>query len=156
MKMKRIVNYVMCVCVMLVAMTACSGKGDNGLIGKWEQTVDANGVKTVVTYDFQNSGKLRQTMVMKNDALHIFIDAEGVYEYSYYEADKTINFKFSGSDFNFKAFEIEGVSDDQVELAMENMKSDKVDIEQEFTDVNIEGDRMTAKFNGIKLTLKRI
>lgn len=38
---------------------------------------------------------------------------------------------------------------------MEAMKSGMV-MEQEFTDVKIEGDKMTAKFNGQKITLKRI
>lgn len=150
--MKRFIYFTMCLCSMLVAVS-CSNKADNELIGKWEQTVEQMGVKAELTYDFKNNGKMTQTLVMKNDYPKINIVADGTCSYTY--SDDIIKFKFSSSDFNFDVYEIEGMSEEEVAAGMEAMKSGMV-MEQEFTDVKIEGDKMTAKFNGQKITLKRI
>lgn len=154
--MKRLMYFTMCLCTMLVALSSCSSKGGNGLIGKWEQTIEQGGAKAIATYDFKDNGKMTQTMVMKSETPAINIDAEGTCDYTYSEAEKTITFKFSATDFNFKTFEIEGISDDAMDVAMEQMKSEMVNLEQKFTDVNISGNEMTAVFNGQKVVLKRI
>lgn len=152
--MKRLMCFTMCLCTMLIAMSSCSGKKENGIIGKWEQTVSENGVKAVTTYDFKEGGKLTQTFVMKNESPEINIEGEGTCDYTF--ADNTVTFKFSASDFNFKNFSIEGVSEDMVDMAMEQMKSQMVNMEQKFTDVKINGDKLTAEFNGQQVTLTRI
>jgi len=138
---------------MLLTLSSCGGK-DNALIGKWEQTIEQMGVKAVVTYEFNNNGKMTQTLVMKNDSPEINIVADGTCEYTF--ADNTITFKFSGSDFNFDTFEIEGLGEEEIAYGMEAMKSEMVDMEQEFTDVKIEGDKMTANLQGREVELKRI
>lgn len=152
--MKRLMYLTMCLCAMLVAMSSCSGKSENGLIGKWEQTVDEAGAKVVVTYDFKESDKLTQTFDLKNDTPEMNIKGDGTCDYTY--VDNTITFKFSASDFNFSKFEIEGVDNDMIDMAMEQMKSQMVNVEQKFTDVKIDGDKLTATFNGQEVTLKRI
>lgn len=152
--MKRLMYFTMCLCTLLVAMSACSSKNANALIGKWEQTISQNGVKAVVTYDFKDNGKLVQTMVMKNSTPAINIDAEGTCDYTY--ADDKITFKFSPSDFTFNKFEIEGLDESYADAAMEEMKSSMVDMEQEFDNVKIDGDKLTANFNGQKVELKRL
>ena len=91
---------------------------------------------------------------MKRNAPAIDIDAVGTCEYTY--KDNTITFKFSASAFTFNKFSIEGMSDDMIDAAMEEMKSEMVNMEQSFTNVKIDGDKLTANFNGQKVELKRI
>lgn len=152
--MKRLMYFTMCLCTMLLVVSCSKSNSDNPLIGKWEQTIEQAGVKAVATYDFKDSGKLIQTMVMKNASPAIDIDAEGTCEYTY--KDNTITFKFSASDFTFNKFSIEGLSDDMIDAAMEEMKSEMVNMEQSFTNVKIDGDKLTANFNGQQVELKRI
>ena len=82
------------------------------------------------------------------------IEAEGTCDYTF--NDNTITFTISAEDFNFSKFEIEGVPEEQIELAMEQQKSQMTGIEQSLTDVVIDGDILTANFNGQEITLKRI
>ena len=152
--MKRLMYFTMCLCTMLLVVSCSKSNSDNPLIGEWEQTIEQAGVKAVATYDFKDSGKLTQTMVMKNASPAIDIDAEGTCEYTY--KDNTITFKFSASDFTFNKFSIEGMSDDMIDAAMEEMKSEMVNMEQSFTNVKIDGDKLTANFNGQQVELKRI
>lgn len=181
--MKRLMYFTMCLCTMLVVLScskSSSDKNDGGkssydmscsknssdknvsdksiynnpIIGKWEQTINQGSAAAVVTYNFKESGKLIQTMVMKNASPAINIDGEGTCEYTY--KDNTITFKFSASDYTFNKFSIEGMSDDMIDAAMEEMKSEMVNMEQSFTNVKIDGDKLTANFNGQKVELKRI
>ena len=155
--MKRFMSLSMCLCAMLALLSACAGsssKGDGTLIGKWEQVVEENGAQAVSTYDFKESGELVQTIVMKNDMPYINISGGGTCQYTY-ENDQ-ITFMFSGADFDFDEFAIEGIDDENIDLAIEEMKSQLVDMEQTFTNVKIDGDKMTANFNGRSVTLTRL
>ena len=151
--MKKFMYFTMCLCAMLVTLSSCS-KADNELIGKWEQTIEESGVKVVSTYEFKNGGKLTQTFVMESQYPEINIVGEGDCEYTYENGE--ITFKFSASDFNFSKFEMAGYSDEMVEMMMEQVKSTMVDVEQKFTDVKINGDELTAKFDGTEVSLVRI
>ncbi|MGM9821058.1 MAG: hypothetical protein ACI30D_00490 [Muribaculaceae bacterium] len=151
--MKRLIFFTMCLCSFML-MTSCSG-GDSPIVGTWEQIIDQSGVKAVVTYDFKDSGKLDQKMIMKNEAPAVDIDIEGTCDYTYNAEDNTVNFKFSASDFDIKTFKMEGLTDDMVEMAKERMKTEMVNMEQNWTDVKIDGDKMTATFNGQQVTLTR-
>ncbi|MDE6199262.1 MAG: hypothetical protein K2G06_05415 [Muribaculaceae bacterium] len=153
--MKRFMYFTMCLCAMFAVLSSCSS-GGNGLIGKWEQTISEAGANAVATYDFKDNGKMTQTMVMKSETPSINIEGEGTCDYTYSEADKTITFKFSASDFNFKTFEIEGIDEASMEMAMDQMKSQMVNMEQKFTNVNIDGDKLTANFNGQEVEMKRM
>lgn len=151
--MKRIMFFTVCLCTMLLSFTSCGGK-DNALVGKWEQTINQMGVKAVATYDFKENGKLTQSVVMKKASPKINIVGDGTCDYTF--DGNTITFRFSASDFNFDSFEIEGLGEEAVAYAMEEMKSEMVGMEQKLTDVKIEGDKLTAKFNGQELELNRI
>jgi len=48
------------------------------------------------------------------------------------------------------------VGEDIIETAMDNMKAEMTNVEQRFTDVRIEGDKLTATFEGQEVTLQRI
>lgn len=152
--MKKLMYFTMCMCTVLIALASCSSKADNELIGKWEQTIEQGSVKVVTTYDFQNGGKLTQTFVMKSDYPAIDIVGEGDCDYTY--EDGVITFKFSAKDFNFSKFEMEGYSEDMIDTMMEQVKSTMVDVEQKFTDVKVEGDELTAMFQGMEVSLTRM
>lgn len=151
--MKRLIFFTLFMCTMVLSLTSCGSK-NNELIGKWEQVVEQAGVKAVLTYDFKDNGTLTQTMVMKSESPMIDIDGEATCVYSY--SGNTITFKFSNSDITFNKYKIEGLDDAMVKVAMEEMKSEMVGMEQKLTDVKIEGDKLTARFNGQKLELNRI
>lgn len=151
--MKRLMFFTLFMCTMVLSLTSCGSK-NNELVGKWEQVVDQAVVKAVLTYDFKDNGTLTQTMVMKGKSPMIDISGEATCVYSY--SGNTITFKFSNSDITFNKYKIEGLDDAMVKVAMEEMKSEMVGIEQKLTDVKIEGDKLTAKFNGQKLELNRI
>lgn len=151
--MKRLMFFTLFMCTMVLSLTSCGSK-NNELVGKWEQVVDQAGVKAVLTYDFKDNGTLTQTMVMKGKSPMIDISGEATCVYSY--SGNTITFKFSNSDITFNKYKIEGLDDAMVKVAMEEMKSEMVGMEQKLTDVKIEGDKLTAKFNGQKLELNRI
>lgn len=148
--------------MVVILLLSCSSESsnksndddnDDGIIGKWEQVVEQNGVKAVSTYDFKKSGKLVQTFEMKNNNPYINIVGKGTCKYTY-EDDK-ITFKFSAADFDFSSFVIEGLDEEYIDTAIEQMKESMVDVEQEFVDVEIDGDELTAKFNGQTVTLTR-
>ena len=146
----------MCLCTMLLVLASCSksSNSDNPIVGKWQQEVDKAGVQATVTYDFKSDGTLTQTSVMNSESPYMAIEAEGTCDYTF--NDNTITFTISAEDFNFSKFEIEGVPEEQIELAMEQQKSGMTGIEQSLTDVVIDGDILTANFNGQEITLKRI
>lgn len=154
--MKRITYFAMCLCTMLLVLASCSksSNSDNPIVGKWQQEVDKAGVQATVTYDFKSDGTLTQTSVMNSESPYMAIEAEGTCDYTF--NDNTITFTISAEDFNFSKFEIEGVPEEQIELAMEQQKSGMTGIEQSLTDVVIDGDILTANFNGQEITLKRI
>lgn len=150
--MKKIISLAMCLCTMLV-VTACSGaKSDNPLIGKWEQVVEEQGAKAEVTYEFDESGEITQTFSLTSSIMNV--EAVGNCEYTY--ENGTITFKFSADDLEFYKFEIEGVDQSIIDSSMEAMKDEMVNVEQTLSDVKINGDVMTAIFNGQQITLKRI
>lgn len=151
--MKRLIFFTLFMCTMVLSLTSCGSK-NNELIGKWEQVVEQAGVNAVLTYDFKDNGTLTQTMVMKGKSPMIDISGEATCVYSY--SGNTITFKFSNSDITFNKYKVEGLDDAMVEVAMEEMKSEMVDMEQKLTDVKIEGDKLTAKFNGQEMELNRI
>lgn len=152
--MKKLIYFTLSLCALVAVMTSCSSKADNELIGKWKQTIENGGAKVVSIYDFKDGGKLTQTFELKNDNPAIDIEAEGDCEYTF--EGNVITFKFSATDFNFSKFEYEGLTDDMIEIAMDQMKSQMVNVEQEFTNVKINGDKLTAEFNGQEVELKRM
>ncbi len=181
--MKRLLYFTACLCIVLVALTACSGKtskadtdligkweqnvnesltacsgktskADTDLIGKWEQIVNESGVEAVTIYDFMSDGKVEQTIQMSSKYPAMEIVGNGTSDYRY--EDGVISFTFSASNFSFSKFEMEGVTDELVELAMEQVKSSMVNMEQQLQNVRIKGNKLTATFNGQDIELKRL
>lgn len=158
--MKRITYFAMCLCTMLLVLASCSkssnsnsSSSDNPLVGKWQQEVD-NGVKVTVTYDFKSDGTLAQTIVMTSESPVTDIEGEGTCDYTF--NDNTITFTISAENYNFSKYEVEGIPEEQIELAMEQQKSQMTGVETTFTDVVIDGDILTANCNGQEITLTRI
>ena len=152
--MKHLKYLTMCLLAVVLAVSCSRSDSGNSLTGKWQQTVTEDGTMAVSTYDFKDNGKLTQTLTMKSETPAIEIDAEGTCDYVY--TGDTITFKFSATDFNFKKFMIEGVGEDIIETAMDHMKAEMTNVEQRFTDVRIEGDELTATFEGQEVTFQRI
>ena len=159
--MKRITYFAMCLCTMLLVLASCSkssnsnsSSSDNPLVGKWQQEVDKAGVQATVTYDFKSDGTLTQTSVMNSESPYMAIEGEGTCDYTF--NDNTITFTISAENYNFTKYEVEGIPEEQIELAMEQQKSQMTGIEQSLTDVVIDGDILTANFNGQEITLTRI
>lgn len=151
--MKKLFSLTLCLCTILIAITSCSGtKSDNPLIGKWEQRVTENGATVVGIYKFAKNGELEQSMTITSDMIDI--EGNGTCEYVY--ENNTITFKFSGEDFDYSKFEMEGVSEEVIENAMKQSKASLVNIEQIFENVEISGDILTATFGGRPVTLKRL
>lgn len=138
---------------LTAVITSCAEKADNELVGEWEQVVEQQGIKAVSVYDFKNGGEMYQTLEMTSSSPAVNIVADGTCQYTY--ENNTITFKFSAEDFNFSTFEMEGMPDYLIEASMEQMKAQMTDVEQSFTDVKIDGDVLTANFNGQQVTLTR-
>lgn len=144
--------FTLCLCTIMLSLPACGGKSGEGLIGKWEQKINEEGGTAVSTYTFKENGELVQTLKIKSPDVNI--QGEGTCDYQY--NGTTITFKFSASDFDFTKFEVKGISKSDLAAGMEMMRRQMVDMIQEFTDVKISGNTLTAMFNGQKVTLKRI
>lgn len=151
--MKRFIYFALCMCTMMVTLSSCGGK-DNELVGKWEQVVEQMGAKAVSVYDFKSSGKMSQEMTVKNEEPYINIEGSATCKYTF--EDGTITFKFSADDIEFSAFEIEGVSGDYIDTAMEQMKAQMGSMEQKIKNVKIDGDKLTGTFNGQEIEMTRV
>ena len=148
--MKKISVLSLLLAVLL--LVGCSGSTSSELIGEWEQTVEMNGVVSRAYYDFKSNGKLEQKLVI--ESLIMNVEAEGECDYSY-KGDE-IRFKFSMDNFGFNKFEMEGVDESIIDASMEQMKRQYTGLEQELKNVKIEGDKLTATFNGMPITLTKV
>lgn len=148
--MKKLFSFAL---LAIMIMSASCAHSDNPLVGEWEQKVDQNGATVVANYDFKSNGKCHQTMVLKSDMPKIDVEGSGTFDYTY--EDDVITLTFSGDDFKFKKFEIEGLPEEMVDIAMEQMKSQLVDMTETMTDVKIDGNTLTATYKGMDITLER-
>lgn len=158
--MKKLMFISLCICTMFITLTACSGGSksvsdpSNPIVGKWEQIVEQNGMNVDAIYEFKSSGDLSQSMTVKSSNPKVNIKGSGKCTYTY--ENDVITFMFSGKDFDFSKFEIEGLPKSYIDQAMNEMKRSMTDMEQVWTDVVIDGNTMTAYFNGNTITLKRL
>lgn len=155
--MKKIMSATMRLCtlaVMLVVMS-CTMNAADSLLGKWQQTVDENGVKVVTTYEFNTDGNMKQVMDMSSSTTpRIKMQGEGVCKYTF--QNNTLTFKFDAKDFNFPVFEVEGVDAATTQAIMEQTKQSMGSMEQKITDIKINGNELTGKFNGQEFKLTRL
>lgn len=140
--------------VMLVVIS-CSMSANDSLVGKWQQTLDEQGVKIVTIYDFHADGTLSQHMDMSNSSTpRMKMVADGVCKYTF--QNNTITFKFNPQDFNFSTFEVEGLDQATTDAILEQTKTSMTAMEQKITNVKIDGNKLTGTFNGQEFVLTRM
>lgn len=152
--MKKFLLFTMTLCAMVI-FSACTKNNDNDneLVGTWEQAIEQHGVKAVVLYTFNDDGTMTEISEITSDEPRVNIKGESTCEYTY--EDGTITFKISPDDIKFSVFEIEGMSQQEIETSMEMQKQQMADIEQKLENVEIDGDELTCNFNGQKIKLTR-
>ena len=151
--MKNVVKIAFCLLAAFFALNANAKVEKSEILGTWTQTATEQGITVICTYDFKADNTVTQFFMMNSSSPKMNVIADGTCEYKL--SDDTISFKFSASDFNFTAFEIEGIPQEYVSVAKQQMMSQLVNVEQKLTDVKINGNTMTAKFNGETITLNR-
>lgn len=151
--MKKVVKLAMCMVALFMALNANAKVEKSEILGIWNQTVEEQGITVTSTYDFKADGTMTQIMIMTGTSPKMNVIADGTVKYTL--SDDTITFKFSASDINFTVFEIEGLPNEYVEVAKQQMLTGMTNIEQKLTDIQIDGNTLTAKFNGETITLER-
>lgn len=151
--MKNLVKIAFCLMAVLFAFNAEAKIEKSELLGTWTQTVNEGGVMVITTYDFMEDDNVKQMLIMNSASPKMNIIADGTAQYKL--DDDSIIFKFSGKDFNFTAFEIEGLPEEMKGMAQQQMMQQLVNVEQKITDVKIDGNTLTAKFNNETITLTR-
>lgn len=156
--MKKFMSATMRLCTLAVmlVLVSCTMNAADSLIGKWLQVVDENGVKIEITYEFNADGNMKQLFNLNSSTTpHIKMQAEGGCKYTF--QDNSLTFKFDVNDFKFSVFEVEGVDATTTQAIMEQTKQSLVgaDMEQKITDIKINGNKLTGKFNGQELKLTR-
>lgn len=151
----------MCLCTMLLVMTACFGK-NKSIVGKWELTFEVTtGVKSVSVYEFNESGKFTMTTSTKSDSPAMNIRATGAGDYTY--ENNIITLKFDLSSYAIKEYAAEGIDEETTMAIMEQYKKMDGQVDLQLRVIKINGDEMTVITDGqeglkglLKGTLKRI
>ena len=151
--MKKAVKLAVCLIAMVISFNAQAKIEKSEILGVWTLNVDENGMSLISTYDFKEDGTMTQFVMMNSSSPKMSIIADGNCQYKI--QDDSIVFKFSASDFNFRTFEIEGIPEEYVGVAKQQMMSQMVNVEQKLTNVVIDGNTMTAETEGQKVTLTR-
>lgn len=151
--MKNVVRIAICLVALFTAVNVSAKVEKSQLLGIWTQTETENGINIVSTYDFKDDGTVTQIFMMNSASPKMNVIADGTVNYKL--SDDTLTFKFSASDFNFTLFEIEGLPDEYVDVAKQQMMAQMSNMEQKLTDIKIDGDTLTGKFNGQAVTLTR-
>ena len=151
--MKKLAKVTLLLLLFATIICSCSSDGgkNDSLIGKWKQTINQGGYTFNVTYDFQSSDKVTQFIKMTGNGL--LFDVEGTCDYTY--SDDKITFNFSGKDMKINKMEFPGVSDAQVEMIKEQSLGQFVNMEQVFSNVKIEDNKLTCDVDGKTVTLTR-
>ena len=151
--MKNLMKLSLCLLMLMVALGAGAKVEKSEILGIWTSTENVQGTNIVSTYDFKPDGTVTQILVITSNSPKMNVIADGTAQYTL--TDDTLTFKFSASDFNFSIFQIEGLPDEYVEMAKTQMLAQMGNMEQKLTDIQVEGDTLTAKFSGQTITLKR-
>lgn len=151
--MKKLFKFSLLLMAILFALNANAKIEKSDILGTWTQSVNEEGISVTTTYDFKEDNTVTQIFIMNGASPKMNVIADGTAQYTL--NDDSITFKFSGSDFNFTVFEIEGIPQEYVGLAQEQMRSSLVNVEQTLSDIKINGNTLTAKFNGETVTLER-
>lgn len=151
--MKRTLKLTLCLMAMFFAFSMQAKIEKSELLGVWTLAQQENGMNIISSYDFKDDNTVTQFLMMNGTSPKMNVVADGTCQYSI--SDDCIVFKFSASDFNLTAFEIEGIPEEYIGIARQQMMSQMVNVEQKLTDVKIDGNQMTAKVEGQTVTLTR-
>lgn len=151
--MKKAVKLAVCLMAMFFAFNAQAKVEKSEILGVWTMSENAQGMNILSTYDFKDDNTVTQFLMMSSASPKVNIIADGTCQYQI--KDDSIVFKFSASDFNFTAFEIEGLPDEYVGVAKQQMMAEMVNVEQKLTNIKIEGNTLTAETEGQTITLTR-
>lgn len=162
--MKRILSIAVCLVAMFCisapatfasdAQAPQSNQSNNSLVGTWYQEESESGVKATSIYEFGSDGRVYQNLSLTCASPRLVIEADGYCKYTY--SGNTIKFKFKNSDINIKRAEIEGVPQYMIDAQIDQVKSNMANQEQVIKDVKINGNTLTAKVNGVKVTWTRV
>lgn len=150
--MKNVMKQLMVlVAVMVLGLSASA---DDSIIGQWVQDVSEQGVTIISYYDFGSDGKFVQDMLITSSSPKMDISVSGKGPYSYQNG--TITFKCEPEDVTVSKFYIEGADQNMINAAVEQQKAQMASQVFKLSDVKVEGDKMTAEYNGTKITLCRV
>lgn len=151
--MKNVMRFTFCLLSLLFYMSAGAKVEKSELLGVWTQMETENGVTMMSTYDFKEDNTVTQLLMINGSAPKMNVMADAKAEYNL--EDDCLTFKVNPADVNFTAFEIEGLPQEYVGMAQQQMLAELTNVVQKLTDLKIEGNILTAKFNGQKVTFKR-
>ena len=151
--MKTTVKFALLLIALLTTFNIDAKVDKKQLLGVWTQIENEQGINFFSTYDFKEDGTVTQFVIVTAESPKINIVADGTCKYQL--KDDTITFKFSASDFNFTTMEIEGLPEEMKGMVMQQIMSQMVNVEQKLTNVKIDGNTLTAKANGVSITLRR-
>lgn len=151
--MKKTVKFALLLIALLTTFNIDAKVDKKQLLGVWTQIENEQGINFFSTYDFKEDGTVTQFVIVTAESPKINIVADGTCKYQL--KDDTITFKFSASDFNFTTMEIEGLPEEMKGMVMQQIMSQMVNVEQKLTNVKIDGNTLTAKANGVSITLRR-
>lgn len=151
--MKTTVKFALLLIALLTTFNIDAKVDKKQLLGVWTQIENEQGINLFTTYDFKEDGTVTQFVIVTAESPKINIVADGTCKYQL--KDDTITFKFSASDFNFTTMEIEGLPEEMKGMVMQQIMSQMVNVEQKLTNVKIDGNTLTAKANGVSITLRR-
>ena len=151
--MKTTVKFALLLIALLTTFNIDAKVDKKQLLGVWTQIENEQGINFFSTYDFKEDGTVTQFVIVTAESPKINIVADGTCKYQL--KDDTITFKFSASDFNFSTMEMEGLPEEMKGMVMQQIMSQMVNVEQKLTNVKIDGNTLTAKANGVSITLRR-
>lgn len=139
--------------VLILTGTSCKSNSNNNnpLLGKWEQVYNQDGLTLNASYDFKESGDVKQKVKLKTAQLEI--DVEGTAKYNY--SGDSITFKFTPEDIKFNKVEAPGLSEEQIEIVKEMALSQLADRASVLSNVKISGKTLTGSYNGEEITMTK-
>lgn len=155
MKMKYFSLIIICLYAMLSTLQGCINNNEN-IAGKWEWPTKAlpDGSKTTIIYDFHKDGRLTVTSHTVSEKQHINVERIATCNYTY--RNNTIKYSFSAENIEFTKYEIEGLSQEEINSRIEFDKKYSSDLEEILTNVKVEGNKLEANIGKMHITFTRI
>lgn len=144
----------MAMCLIAMMMTFAAYASDQDLYGRWVQNDTENGVVSITSYEFLPDGALNMMVVVQCPEPKVEMIAEIACAYTF--KDKTITIKCETKDIDITKFEVEGLNPAMLQMAIEQQKQQIANQTIKLTNVRIDGDTMSVKFEGDNITLQKV